>query len=332
MSARHRNPSGELTAPPVDQVRPGRARRTPSPIETGASQGATTPPVQRRAASSRLTTDPRGTARTRGTAGTRTATDPRGNATAQGAAASQGTATYRGMTDPRGTTTSRGTTTPRGISALRGVPRPPAPSTRSPLLLRVTLATALVAAVGTSMMRAHVDFGAVADNALRLMPVTHTSDAGTPQVVHLVPAGSHPGRRAASTSASQAEVVPAVAAAARPKTVQKAAAQAAPGAHCQVTYVLTPQPDGRSSVVVTVNNLGAAPIDGWVVRWPAAADQQLALGWGAGLAHAGVDAIATDAGFNRLIPVKGRVSFGFSGWNLAASPSTAFRVNGVMCK
>jgi hypothetical protein len=226
------------------------------------------------------------------------------------------------------------------------------------LLLRVTLATALLAAVGTSMMRAHVDIGAVAGDALRLMPVTHAGNSGEQQVVHLLPAGSQPAHPA-SSSGSQVGAAPAVAPAAgaaggaadalvaspnapkgkqqnppstATKAGQRAVAKAGPGARCQVKYVLKPQADGRSSVVVTVNNLGSAPIDGWVVRWPAPAGQELALGWGAGLARAGTDAIATDAGFNRMIPVDGRVSFGFSGWNLETTPSTAFTVNGVMCK
>jgi len=50
------------------------------------------------------------------------------------------------------------------------------------------------------------------------------------------------------------------------------------------------------------------------------------------LARAGADAIATDAGFNRVIPVGGQVSFGFSGWNLQAPRSTEFTVNGAMCR
>ena len=198
MSARHRNLSGELTAPPVEPVRPGRSRRAPRPTETAASRGNSTPPVQRRSATSRLTTDPRGGATSRGTATYRGTTDPRGMTNP------------RGMTDPRGTATSRGLTTPRGIGVLRGAPRTPVPGSRSPLLLRVTLATALLAAVGTSMMRAHVDVGAVAGDALRLMPVTHSSSAGKQQVVHLVPAGSQPAHPAASASGSRAAAAPAL--------------------------------------------------------------------------------------------------------------------------
>jgi hypothetical protein len=342
MSARHRNPSGELTTSPVEPVRSGRTRRAPR-LEAGASRGAATPPAQRRRG-----TGPQGIALSRGDRRSGGVTDPHGTGT------SSGTVTYRGATDPRGTDTSPGATDPRGATLLGGAtlprgigasrggaPRPPTPNTRSPLMLRATLATALLAAVGISMMRAHVDFGAVAGDALRLTPAAHGSNAANQQVVHLVPAGSQPAQIASPNNAAKSgpKTSPSAAAAAAAGSVSGTTAgrkattpKARPGARCQVKYVLTPQPDGRSSVVVTVNNLGASSIDGWVVRWPAPANQELALGWGAGLAHAGADAIATDDGFNKLIPVNGRVSFGFSGWNLATTPSTAFTVNGVMCK
>jgi hypothetical protein len=327
MSARHRNLSGELTTPSIEPVRPGRTRRAPRPAETGTSRAASTPPAQRRG------TGPRGIAMPVGSP------DPRGIATSCDAGTSSGTVTYRGATDPRGaarprgSTPSRGSTLPRGINASRGgAPRPPMPSTRTPFLLRATLATALLAAVGASMMRAHVDVGAVAGDALRLKPVTHSGASADPQVVHLVPAGSQPAHGTAATVRPAAGAAGGLTAAPNAAKPDQKTVKAGRGARCQVRYVLTPQADGRSSVVVTVNNLGSASIDGWVVRWPAPADQELALGWGAGLARAGSDAIATDAGFNRLIPVKGRVSFGFSGWNLQTTPSTAFTVNGVMCK
>jgi hypothetical protein len=223
----------------------------------------------------------------------------------------------------------RGPRDPRG---LRGGTHPSS-GTRAPFLLKATVAVALVAAVGVSMMRDHVDVGAVAGDALRLVPVTHTSQSTSQQVVHLLPAA---GRRTvqATTSSRSAAARPAgmLTAQGTPKSAAAAGTTGAGRARCQVKYALTAQPDGRSSVVVTVANLATAPIDGWAVRWAAPADQELALGWGAGLARAGADAIATDAGFNRVIPVGGQVSFGFSGWNLQAPRSTEFTVNGAMCR
>ena len=218
--------------------------------------------------------------------------------------------------------------------ALRGGGRPAATTPKTPLLLRVTVGVALLAAVGASMMRDHLDLGQVAGDALRLVPLTHSSAPAAPQVINLQAVGAHSGTR--TSSARGASTMQASGgmgtSTGRPRTAVTVASRVRRGSGCQVKYAMTNQANGQSAVVVTVGNLSTRPVQGWVVRWPVASDQELADGWGAGLEHAGGDAIATDAGFNKMIPVGGQVSFGFSGWNLKPASSSRFTLNGVMCR
>jgi endoglucanase len=101
-------------------------------------------------------------------------------------------------------------------------------------------------------------------------------------------------------------------------------------ASCTVTYSIQSQWSGGFTAQLTATNNGTTPIDGWTVRFSFPGDQRVGQGWNATFAQSGRDVTVTPLSWNRTIPARGSVSFGFNGTNTGANP-TAFTLNGTPC-
>ncbi|MEW2359020.1 cellulose binding domain-containing protein [Spirillospora sp. NPDC029432] len=101
------------------------------------------------------------------------------------------------------------------------------------------------------------------------------------------------------------------AAAPGPATTTGTAPAAAGG--CAVSYAVVGQwPDGFQAQV-RVTNLGDAPVDGWRLAWEFPDGQRVVQLWNGGQTQQGAAVEVSAAGWNRTIPARGTVEFGFLG-------------------
>jgi hypothetical protein len=191
----------------------------------------------------------------------------------------------------------RSTRAPGASRDARG-PAPGAPLSRTPLLLRVTLVTAVLMAVATSLVRSHA--GSIAADQ-------------------------------AFTPASAAAIGPASSSAAPAPRTAKPRPSAA-GASCRVRSAVTSRSGDSYTTVLTITNTGSARVAGWTLRWPTPPGQQITNGWNATVTTDARGARASDAGLNRDLPVGGSTTIGFIAMSGTPASPTTFTLNGVRCR
>ncbi|MET8254321.1 cellulose binding domain-containing protein [Micromonospora sp. NPDC005197] len=101
---------------------------------------------------------------------------------------------------------------------------------------------------------------------------------------------------------------------------------------CRVTYRNQSEWHGGFVATVTVQNTGAAPVDGWIVTFSFPGDQQVISGWNATVGQTGATVTARNVDWNRVLAPNGSASFGVQGrWSTSDAPPTSFSLNGAPC-
>lgn len=101
---------------------------------------------------------------------------------------------------------------------------------------------------------------------------------------------------------------------------------------CQVTYRNQSEWRGGFVATMTVQNIGAVPVDGWIVTFTYPGDQQVTSHWNAMVGQTGATVTARDAGWNRVLAPNASATFGVQGrWSASDAPPTAFSLNGAPC-
>jgi hypothetical protein len=173
---------------------------------------------------------------------------------------------------------------------------------RTPLLLRATIASAVLLAVGASLARMHV----AADQPVLAEPTM---------------AGSAP------AAASISPVAQALSRGTSDVLVSRSAARVS----CQVDYQVISRTQNRFSVVVTITNTGVRPIDGWTLRWRTATSPRVTNGWNATVVNDPTGVRASGVGQSRTISAGGSTTIGFVGSGGMDTP-TRFSLNGAICR
>ncbi|MET8088346.1 cellulose binding domain-containing protein [Micromonospora sp. NPDC005237] len=105
-----------------------------------------------------------------------------------------------------------------------------------------------------------------------------------------------------------------------------------PPSTCRVTYRNQSEWHGGFVATVTVQNAGAAPVDGWIVTFSFPGDQQVTSGWNATVGQTGATVTARNVDWNRVLAPNGSASFGVQGrWSTSDAPPTSFSLNGAPC-
>jgi serine/threonine-protein kinase len=101
---------------------------------------------------------------------------------------------------------------------------------------------------------------------------------------------------------------------------------------CSVAYAVVGEwPDGFQAQV-RVTNLGDAPVDGWRLAWSFPNGQKVVQLWNGGPRQQGSDVEVTAADWNRTIPPRGTVEFGFLGRQDGGNKRPdGFTLNGQGC-
>ncbi len=105
-----------------------------------------------------------------------------------------------------------------------------------------------------------------------------------------------------------------------------------PPAACTVKYRTTSSWPGGFVADVTVTNTGTSAVDGWILTFPFAGDQQVTSSWNATFSQAGIGVTLTGLRWNRTVQPGASVTAGLLGrWTTSnASPSSA-ALNGGSC-
>ncbi|GAB3059127.1 hypothetical protein GCM10027186_08290 [Micromonospora schwarzwaldensis] len=115
-------------------------------------------------------------------------------------------------------------------------------------------------------------------------------------------------------------------------TVTLPTAPTPPPSTCRVTYRNQSEWQGGFVATVTVQNLGAAPVDGWTVAFGFPGDQQVTSGWNATVGQTGATVTARNVDWNRVLAPNGSATFGVQGrWSASDAPPTGFTLNGAPC-
>ncbi|MEU5902973.1 cellulose binding domain-containing protein [Micromonospora sp. NPDC047527] len=105
-----------------------------------------------------------------------------------------------------------------------------------------------------------------------------------------------------------------------------------PPSTCRVTYRNQSEWQGGFVATVTVQNVGTAPVDGWIVTFNFPGDQQVTSGWNATIGQTGATVTARNVDWNRVLAPNGSATFGFQGrWSVSDAPPTGFSLNGAPC-
>jgi hypothetical protein len=105
-----------------------------------------------------------------------------------------------------------------------------------------------------------------------------------------------------------------------------------PPSTCRVTYQNQSEWPGGFVATVTVQNLGAAPIDGWIVTFGFPGDQQVTSAWNATVGQTRAAVTARNVDWNRVLTPNGAATFGIQGrWGASDAPPTSFTLNGAPC-
>ncbi|MGM9335961.1 cellulose binding domain-containing protein [Streptomyces murinus] len=105
---------------------------------------------------------------------------------------------------------------------------------------------------------------------------------------------------------------------------------AAPPSPCRIGYDLVSQWSGGFQATVTVTTEQA--LDGWRIEWTFPDGQRIGRVWDATVRQNGSRVTATAADYDRVVPARTAVAFGFTGtWTDADRAPDAFTLNGRRC-
>ncbi|MDX3655874.1 cellulose-binding domain-containing protein [Streptomyces sp. ID05-26A] len=101
---------------------------------------------------------------------------------------------------------------------------------------------------------------------------------------------------------------------------------------CVVGYRLDGQWQGGFQATITVRNTGAAPVNGWALRWSFADGQSVRQVWNASVSQRGSAVTVTGAEHTRTIAPRGQVEIGFLGsFRDRNTAPASFTLNGTAC-
>ncbi len=175
-----------------------------------------------------------------------------------------------------------------------------------------------------------LDYNAImdfADKYLRGLPISRTFDnvpypAPTPAQIPwtIPPGGGSPSPTPTSSPTSSPSPSPSVS----PSQSPSPSPSVSPGG-CSATYQIINQWPGGFQVQVNVR-AGAAPINGWTVRWTFANGQTISQIWDATRTTSGAAITARNMPYNASLPAGGTATFGFlanyNGANAVPNPIT----------
>ncbi|MGC4773654.1 cellulose binding domain-containing protein [Micromonospora sp. DT44] len=105
-----------------------------------------------------------------------------------------------------------------------------------------------------------------------------------------------------------------------------------PPSTCRVSYWNQSEWQTGFVATVTVQNLGAAPVDGWIVTFNFNGDQQVISAWNATVSQSGSTVTARNVDWNRVLAPNGSTTFGIQGrWSASDAPPLGFTLNGAQC-
>lgn len=105
-----------------------------------------------------------------------------------------------------------------------------------------------------------------------------------------------------------------------------------PPSTCRVTYRNQSEWQTGFVATVTVQNLGTAPVDGWIVAFAFTGDQQMTSAWNATAGQTGATVTARNVDWNRVLTPNGSTTFGIQGrWSASDAPPLGFTLNGAPC-
>ncbi len=106
----------------------------------------------------------------------------------------------------------------------------------------------------------------------------------------------------------------------------------AQGVACEVEYRINGQWGTGFNTTVLLKNPTDQPIENWTLRWEMPGDEQITQLWNGSSSQTGSSVEVSNLSYNSVIPVGGRVVFGFNGRRTAeASVPAAFSMNGIPC-
>ncbi|WP_232290162.1 cellulose binding domain-containing protein [Micromonospora sp. ATCC 39149] len=115
-------------------------------------------------------------------------------------------------------------------------------------------------------------------------------------------------------------------------TVTTPTAPTPPPSTCRVTYQNQSEWQEGFVAVVTIQNTGTAPIDGWMLTFSFRGDQQITSAWNATVSQSGATVTARNVDYNRVLAANGSATFGIQGrWSASNAPPTSFVLNGTPC-
>lgn len=101
---------------------------------------------------------------------------------------------------------------------------------------------------------------------------------------------------------------------------------------CSVGYRVDGQWQGGFQATITIRNTGAAPVNGWALRWSFADGQSVRQVWNASVSQRGSAVTVTSAENTRSIAPRGEVQIGFLGaFRDRNTAPASFTLNGTAC-
>jgi hypothetical protein len=105
-----------------------------------------------------------------------------------------------------------------------------------------------------------------------------------------------------------------------------------PTSSCHITYTKASEWAGGFVACVTINDTGAAPINGWQLTFTFPGDQKITSAWGVTVSQNGTSVTATNASYDAAINPGASVSIGFQvTWTSNDTSPASFSLNGTAC-
>nr|WP_281174967.1 cellulose binding domain-containing protein [Actinomadura oligospora] len=104
---------------------------------------------------------------------------------------------------------------------------------------------------------------------------------------------------------------------------------------CAVAYAVTGRWPGGFQASVRITNLGTRALDGWRLSWTFGRDERITQIWNGTQRQSGADVTVTAADYDRGVPPRGSVGFGFLGTASGGDPEPrpdAFNLDGTPCR
>jgi acetylxylan esterase len=105
-----------------------------------------------------------------------------------------------------------------------------------------------------------------------------------------------------------------------------------PTSSCHITYTKASEWAGGFVACVTINDTGAAPINGWQLTFTFPGDQKITSAWDVTVSQNGTSVTATNASYDAAINPGASVSIGLQGtWTSNDTSPARFSLNGTAC-